>query len=141
MQHIRGRSRPSIYCGQIRPQRVDPVVVRHIHSWHCCSNWNDFLNRTNYHWAVHCRVGCGSSVRSAYTGPTQFSRAQLKLSAIVPLYNGETAPKALRGMLLVLYQLQIIIGCAKVWSLLGIRVLIYFQDFPELHHRPRYPPP
>lgn len=32
------------------------------------------------------------------------------LSAIVPLYNGETAPKAMRGMLLVLYQLQIIIG-------------------------------
>ena len=31
--------------------------------------------------------------------------------AIVPLYNGETAPKAMRGMLLVLYQLQIIIGC------------------------------
>lgn len=30
--------------------------------------------------------------------------------AIVPLYNGETAPKALRGMLLVLYQVQIIIG-------------------------------
>lgn len=30
--------------------------------------------------------------------------------AIVPLYNGETAPKAMRGMLLVLYQLQIIIG-------------------------------
>ncbi|KAF8899307.1 sugar transporter [Infundibulicybe gibba] len=32
------------------------------------------------------------------------------LSAIVPLYNGETAPKALRGTLLVLYQLQIIMG-------------------------------
>ncbi|KAF8203957.1 sugar transporter [Pholiota molesta] len=32
------------------------------------------------------------------------------LSAIVPLYNGETAPKALRGAMLVLYQLQIIIG-------------------------------
>ncbi|EKM84259.1 hypothetical protein AGABI1DRAFT_52117 [Agaricus bisporus var. burnettii JB137-S8] len=32
------------------------------------------------------------------------------LSAIVPLYNGETAPKALRGMLLVLYQLEIIMG-------------------------------
>lgn len=32
------------------------------------------------------------------------------MSAIVPLYNGETAPKALRGMLLVLYQLQIITG-------------------------------
>lgn len=32
------------------------------------------------------------------------------LSAIVPLYNGETSPKALRGTMLVLYQLQIIIG-------------------------------
>ncbi|KAF6755181.1 general substrate transporter [Ephemerocybe angulata] len=32
------------------------------------------------------------------------------LSAIVPLYNGETAPKALRGTLLVLYQLQVIVG-------------------------------
>lgn len=32
------------------------------------------------------------------------------LSAIVPLYNGETAPKALRGTLLVLYQVQIISG-------------------------------
>ncbi|KAG6879327.1 hypothetical protein C0992_003544 [Termitomyces sp. T32_za158] len=32
------------------------------------------------------------------------------LSAIVPLYNGETAPKALRGTFIVLYQLQIIIG-------------------------------
>jgi len=32
------------------------------------------------------------------------------LSAIVPLYNGETAPKKLRGTLLVLYQMQIIIG-------------------------------
>lgn len=33
-----------------------------------------------------------------------------RISAIVPLYNGETAPKAMRGMLLVLYQLQIIMG-------------------------------
>ncbi|PPQ73462.1 hypothetical protein CVT24_007553 [Panaeolus cyanescens] len=53
---------------------------------------------------------------------TEFSVAQLTigrfiaglgvgaLSAIVPLYNGETSPKALRGTLLVLYQLQIIIG-------------------------------
>ncbi|KAJ7726395.1 general substrate transporter [Mycena metata] len=32
------------------------------------------------------------------------------LSAIVPLYNGETSPKALRGTFLVLYQLQIIMG-------------------------------
>ncbi|KAF9011200.1 general substrate transporter [Cyathus striatus] len=53
---------------------------------------------------------------------TEFSIAQITvgrffaglgvgaLSAIVPLYNGETAPKALRGTLLVLYQLQIIVG-------------------------------
>lgn len=34
----------------------------------------------------------------------------LLILAIVPLYNGETAPKAMRGMLLVLYQLQIIMG-------------------------------
>jgi MFS transporter, SP family, sugar:H+ symporter len=32
------------------------------------------------------------------------------MSAIVPLYNGETAPKAIRGFLLVMYQLQIIVG-------------------------------
>lgn len=32
------------------------------------------------------------------------------LSAIVPLYNGEAAPKKIRGAMLVLYQLQIIIG-------------------------------
>jgi sugar porter (SP) family MFS transporter len=32
------------------------------------------------------------------------------LSAIVPLYNGETAPKAIRGTILVIYQVQIISG-------------------------------
>jgi len=32
------------------------------------------------------------------------------LSAIVPLYNGETAPKKIRGAMLVLYQVQIITG-------------------------------
>ncbi|VDC04259.1 unnamed protein product [Peniophora sp. CBMAI 1063] len=32
------------------------------------------------------------------------------MSAIVPLYNGETAPKKLRGVLLVLYQFQVIMG-------------------------------
>ncbi|KIJ66482.1 hypothetical protein HYDPIDRAFT_86208 [Hydnomerulius pinastri MD-312] len=32
------------------------------------------------------------------------------LSAIVPLYNGETAPKAIRGTILVIYQVQIITG-------------------------------
>ena len=34
-------------------------------------------------------------------------------SAIVPLYNGETAPKKIRGAMLVLYQLQIIFGYAR----------------------------
>ena len=37
-------------------------------------------------------------------------RHTYNFTAIVPLYNGETAPKAMRGMLLVLYQLQIIVG-------------------------------
>lgn len=32
------------------------------------------------------------------------------LSAIVPLYNGETAPKAIRGTILVIYQVQVISG-------------------------------
>ncbi|EGO05354.1 hypothetical protein SERLA73DRAFT_68971 [Serpula lacrymans var. lacrymans S7.3] len=32
------------------------------------------------------------------------------LSAIVPLYNGETAPKAIRGTILVMYQVQIVTG-------------------------------
>ncbi|KAG1879518.1 general substrate transporter [Suillus tomentosus] len=32
------------------------------------------------------------------------------LSAIVPLYNGETAPKAIRGTILAIYQVQIISG-------------------------------
>ncbi|KAN0100169.1 Sugar transporter domain containing protein [Tylopilus felleus] len=32
------------------------------------------------------------------------------LSAIVPLYNGETTPKAIRGTILVIYQVQIISG-------------------------------
>ncbi|EIW87231.1 general substrate transporter [Coniophora puteana RWD-64-598 SS2] len=32
------------------------------------------------------------------------------LSAIVPLYNGETAPRAIRGTILVIYQVQIIMG-------------------------------
>jgi len=32
------------------------------------------------------------------------------MSAIVPLYNGETVPKAIRGTLLVMYQIQVICG-------------------------------
>ncbi|KAK7680557.1 hypothetical protein QCA50_016339 [Cerrena zonata] len=67
-------------------------------------------------WSAIFTVGC--AIQTA----TTFSIAQISigrfiaglgvgaLSAIVPLYNGETSPKALRGMLLVLYQLQIIMG-------------------------------
>ena len=40
--------------------------------------------------------------------------------AIVPLYNGETSPKKLRGMLLVLYQLQIIIGYANLFATVSL---------------------
>lgn len=37
--------------------------------------------------------------------------------AIVPLYNGETSPKAIRGMMLVMYQLQIVMGWAPSYPL------------------------
>uniref|UniRef100_A0A0W0G654 Major facilitator superfamily (MFS) profile domain-containing protein n=2 Tax=Moniliophthora roreri TaxID=221103 RepID=A0A0W0G654_MONRR len=62
------------------------------------------------------------TIGTAIQTGTEFSVAQITigrfiaglgvgaLSAIVPLYNGETSPKALRGTLLVLYQLQIIVG-------------------------------
>ncbi|PAV20481.1 general substrate transporter [Pyrrhoderma noxium] len=62
------------------------------------------------------------TVGTAVQTGTTFSLAQITigrfiaglgvgaLSAIVPLYNGETAPKKIRGAMLVLYQLQIIFG-------------------------------
>ena len=59
------------------------------------------------------------------------------LSAIVPLYNGETAPKAMRGMLLVLYQLQIIIGYVFIVTFTLRYADTVMQYLPELHHRPR----
>lgn len=40
--------------------------------------------------------------------------AELLATAIVPLYNGETAPKALRGALIVLYQVNIFSGYVLV---------------------------
>jgi hypothetical protein len=51
------------------------------------------------------------------------------LLAIVPLYNGETAPKAMRGMLLVLYQLEIIIGYvvfSRSYGLPEVDLMAYF---------------
>ncbi|TFL03496.1 general substrate transporter [Pterulicium gracile] len=67
-------------------------------------------------WSAVFTVGC-----AIQTG-TENSMAQISvgraiaglgvgaMSAIVPLYTGETAPKALRGTLLVVYQLEIIVG-------------------------------
>lgn len=43
-----------------------------------------------------------------------FEASTRKHIAIVPLYNGETAPKKIRGMMLVMYQLQIIMGLVAV---------------------------
>ena len=40
----------------------------------------------------------------------KLGKLDLPYLAIVPLYNGETAPKRIRGAMLVLYQLQIITG-------------------------------
>lgn len=64
------------------------------------------------------------------------------LSAIVPLYNGEAAPKKIRGAMLVLYQLQIIMGYASP-NLRMIKISVHtayptcflgIQTVPELCH-------
>ncbi|KDQ51112.1 hypothetical protein JAAARDRAFT_185381 [Jaapia argillacea MUCL 33604] len=56
------------------------------------------------------QTGTGTSVVQITIGRFIAGLGVGAMSAIVPLYNGETAPKALRGMLVVMYQLQIIIG-------------------------------
>ncbi|KAF9040293.1 general substrate transporter [Hymenopellis radicata] len=67
-------------------------------------------------WAVVFTVGCaiqtgtGESLAQISVGRFIAGLGVGAMSAIVPLYNGETAPKALRGVLLVLYQLQVITG-------------------------------
>lgn len=40
----------------------------------------------------------------------------LRTAALVPLYNGETAPKAYRGALIVVYQVQIFMGYVSVFA-------------------------
>lgn len=48
--------------------------------------------------------------------------------AIVPLYNSETAPKSIRGMMLVLYQLQMIIGIFLSYIIdLGTHTTFYIR--------------
>ena len=61
------------------------------------------------------------SVGSCDDSSTPFHLTHNNVVAIVPLYNGETARKAMRGMLLVLYQLQIIFGFVVC------RVLRYYR--------------
>ncbi|KAF8913162.1 sugar transporter [Gymnopilus junonius] len=67
---------------------------------------------------------------------TEFSIVQLTIGRFIAglgvgalsgmsLYNGETAPKALRGTLLVLYQLQIIIGQANL-SIIGVTIFLSY---------------
>lgn len=55
-------------------------------------------------------AGLGVGALSGLSPLFPISPPQRPSKAIVPLYNGETAPKSIRGMMLVLYQLQIIIG-------------------------------
>jgi len=59
---------------------------------------------------VAVQTGTGFSIVQITIGRFIAGLGVGAMSAIVPLYNGETAPKALRGTLLVLYQLQIIMG-------------------------------
>ena len=65
--------------------------------------------------SVHCQVRV-ESCRGNVT-------VDLTDSAIVPLYNGETAPKAIRGTILVIYQVQIISGFATISQISRIRAL------------------
>lgn len=60
------------------------------------------------------------------------------MSAIVPLYNGESAPKAIRGTLLVMYQLQIIMGCGLSYDYARYNVtdLLCPQNLLVVHYRP-----
>jgi len=79
---------------------------------------SDWLGRRKSIWVWTFLFTIGTLIQTASdTSITQLSIGRFiaglgvgALSAIVPLYNGETAPKKLRGMILCLYQLMIIIG-------------------------------
>lgn len=69
-----------------------------------------------FFWSVIFTIGCVIQTASSYS-IVQFIIGRFiaglgvgALSALVPLYNGETAPKDLRGPLVVLYQVMITIG-------------------------------
>ncbi|KAH8113463.1 sugar transporter [Phellopilus nigrolimitatus] len=59
---------------------------------------------------VAIQTGTGDSIVQISAGRFVAGLGVGALSAIVPLYNGETAPKRIRGAMLVLYQLQVIMG-------------------------------
>ena len=73
-------------------------------------NGNHTLDPPNFNRTVHRWPRCGCIVRSVPPPYPQYLTFIVHSKAIVPLYNGETAPKSIRGMMIVLYQLQIIVG-------------------------------
>lgn len=69
--------------------------------------------------------------------PTWSSKTDY-FAAIVPLYNGETAPKVIRGTILVIYQVQIITGYATQRFIPSMINGDFLKDFLELSFRTRY---
>lgn len=114
MQYVCRCDCPGLHLRPLRSPRLNPHLVRHFHHRYGHPDCDHPLDCPNHRWPLHCgsRSGCAvryANVLSCVTGSTVELNDGL-ISAIVPLYNGETAPKAMRGMLLVLYQLQIIMG-------------------------------
>ena len=74
------------------------------------SNGNYAFDCPNYDGTIHGWPRCRCIVWSVPSSYPQHLTFIIHSKAIVPLYNGETAPKSIRGMMIVLYQLQIIVG-------------------------------
>ncbi|CAE6429736.1 unnamed protein product [Rhizoctonia solani] len=72
--------------------------------------WSIFIWCAIFTAGVAIQTGTERSIAQMSVGRFIAGLGVGAMSAIVPLYNGETAPKKIRGALLVLYQLQIIAG-------------------------------
>ncbi|QRV92065.1 Sugar (and other) transporter [Ceratobasidium sp. AG-Ba] len=72
--------------------------------------WSIFIWCAIFTVGVAIQTGTETSIAQISVGRFIAGLGVGAMSAIVPLYNGETAPKKIRGALLVLYQLQIIAG-------------------------------
>ena len=83
---------------------------RCIYYWCGDPNGNRIFGRPNYVGTIRRWSRCGCIVRSVLPAYPLHLMLIIHSIAIVPVYNGETAPKSIRGAMLVLYQLQIIIG-------------------------------